>query len=454
MSTPPAKRSRSSKTVSEGNLVALGVERLAAILMESADGDPALKRRLRMELAGEVGGEHLAAEIAKRLATVERRRSRIHWRKYKAFVRDLDLQRTMIAGPLAALDPKLALEFLWRFLAMAQGVFRQTDDKRGEVALVFRAAVADLGTVVALAKTDVAALAGHVVAALEDDDDGLFDDLVAAIAPSLDEAGVAVLRDRVQRALDARAKRPAGLRAAVQHLADLQGDVDGYISVLSATEQKQPLGGAEMARRLLAVGRTEEALAALARSAPPPPGRVLLPGVLAWEDVYLSALDADGQGKLAQELRWAAFERRLAPERLRAFLKKLPDFDDVEAEDRALAYARTFPQFTDALRFLTQWPAPAIAADLVLGRSGDIDPHKTEVLEAAAQVLEARHPLAASVLLRAMVADTVRWTRADRAKDAERQLDDLEALAIHVPDWGDFGSHDAFVTRVASLRRR
>ena len=41
----------SKKTVIADNLAALGAERLATILVELADGDAEIKRRLRLELA-------------------------------------------------------------------------------------------------------------------------------------------------------------------------------------------------------------------------------------------------------------------------------------------------------------------------------------------------------------------------------------------------------------------
>jgi hypothetical protein len=44
----------------------------------------------------------------------------------------------------------------------------------------------------------------------------------------------------------------------------------------------------------------------------------------------------------AQWLRWAAFEERLSSIQLRAYLKKLPDFEDVQAEERAMRHALGF----------------------------------------------------------------------------------------------------------------
>ena len=391
--TAPARRAGSRKTVSAANLAALGAVRLAAILMDAGEDDTALKRRLRMELAAEVGPEHLAAEIGKRLTALETRRSRVHWRKHKAFVRDLALQRRMIAGSLADRDPKLALELLWRFLALANETLLRVDDE-GEVSNVFWTAAADLAALVPRASTDPIRLADQV--------------------------------------------------------ADALGDVDAYIATIPPEGTRLPGPGAQIAGRLLAAGRVEDALAALARSTPRGGGgRLQPPGADAWEEVYLAALEADGQAALAQELRWTAFEKRLAPDRLRAFLKRLPDFDDVEAQDRAFAHAQTFPAFTQALEFLVEWPAPAQAAALVLARPAEIEPGRAEVLEPAAHLLEARHPLAASLILRALLAGLRRLD----PEEAHRRLDQLTALSAQVPDWGRFEPHAAFVARMAATRR-
>lgn len=447
------KRAGSRKAVTAANLATLGAERLAAILAEAADEDPDLKRRLRMELAGEVGAEHLAAEVAKRLTAVETRRSRVHWRRYRGFVRDLQLQRSMIAGPLADQDPRLALELMWRFLALTGEVFRLVNDGRGEVEATFRAAADDTGEIVGRAKPDPGDLADRLVELIEADQELVLDGLAPAVLPNLDETGLAALRARLETQVAARARPAPRLRRALQLTADAQGDVDGFIAAIPPAEARHPASGAEIGRRLLGAGRVEDALAALARSAPSASGRGVGPGVVEWEDVFIAALEADGQTELAQDLRWSAFERRLSADRLRAYLRRLPDFDDVEAQDRAMAHAQTYPDFAQALRFLVEWPAPAEAAALVQARSGEIDARDPELAEAAAGLLAARHPLAASLLLRALAADTLRWGRADRYRDAERQVAELAALAVRVETWGEAETHEAFVTRLARFRR-
>ena len=58
------------KLVTQDNLVALGAGRLAAILVELADDDAEIKRRLRLELAAQDGGDAIAAGVAKELPVV------------------------------------------------------------------------------------------------------------------------------------------------------------------------------------------------------------------------------------------------------------------------------------------------------------------------------------------------------------------------------------------------
>ena len=98
----------SRKTVTLDNLMALGPERLAVILVELADGNAEVKRRLRLELAAQTGGNIIAAEIGKRLAALRSARSFIDWQRRRDFVRDLDLQRAMIVDRVTPTRADLA----------------------------------------------------------------------------------------------------------------------------------------------------------------------------------------------------------------------------------------------------------------------------------------------------------------------------------------------------------
>jgi hypothetical protein len=165
--------------------------------------------------------------------------------------------------------------------------------------------------------------------------------------------------------------------------------------VLSTREH---IDGAKVAARLLAAGRPEEALIWVEKDHS---GRGVHDLTLA--SLRIAALDALGQRTEAQALRWQAFEKTLSPAHLRDHLKRLPDFDDIEAERKAIAHAAACPDALAALTFLIDWPAHDVAATLVHARLGELDGRHYETLGNAAEHLAATWPTAAALLYRAMV---------------------------------------------------
>lgn len=447
----PAKRTGSKKTLNAANLERLGAERLAALIMEITEGQAAIKRRLRLELAGEAGADELGVELDKRLASIAEKRTRITWRRYAEFAREMRQLRAAIAGPMAELNAFVALELLWRLLALADPVMDRIDDSKGEIAAVFTAAVDDLGPLALAARANPQGLADRVFETLTADTEGLMSGIVSAALPALDDAARTSLQAKLTAAQDRRARPSAVLRRAIQQIADAQGDVEAFIATWTPAELKEPLVGAHIASRLLAADRTAEAFAALNKSRPT--GGVRTRATADWERAWLAALEADGRQAEAQELRWAGFEARLDADLLRAHLKRLGDFDDVEAEDRAMAHARAYPNAAQALRFFVEWPAPAEAARLVLTRTGDIKGDAVDLLEPSARLLEARHPLAAALVLRAMIEDTTRWRRAERYGSAQRWLLEAASLEPQIADHQGFGTHEDFLKSIAPYRR-
>jgi hypothetical protein len=456
--------------VATENLVRLGVERLAAMLLEFANEQPAIKRRLRVELAGEAGGEIIAAEMNKRITTLRSARSFIDWQKRPDFVRDLDLTRTTIADRLSKTRPDLALDLMWRFMGLAAPVLNRVDDSSGTVGGVFRAACEDLGVLATKARPDPHALAEQVFAAVTRNDYGEFDNLIPTIFPALGESGAAALKARLTGAMPARRSadrhdsQAAAVRRALQDLADAEGDVDAYIALVPGEDRKRPSVAAGIGRRLLDVGRADEAVAIL-EAAPPKkrPGRDDLDDFMGlgwdgpdadWESVYIDALDATGKTEQAQRLRWAAFEERLSVDRLRAYLKALPDFDDVLAEERAMEHALGFRDFSTALHFLHTWPAHRKAAQLVLERHAEIKGNLYYLLDPVARWLEGSHPLAATFLRRAMIEDTLDGAKSKRYRHAARHLAECRSLASIISDYGQFETHDAFVARLRARHGR
>ena len=163
------------------------------------------------------------------------------------------------------------------------------------------------------------------------------------------------------------------------------------------------------------------------------------------------ALEAMGRSPDAQTERWAIFERDLNADYLRAYLKGLPDFDDEDAETRAIAHAGGYAGFHQALAFLIEWPTHDAAAALILKKHRELDGDHYGLLTPAADALDQRHPLAATLMLRAMTDFALDKARSKRYGHAARHLKTCEYLSERIDDWGGHPDHDAWV---ADLRLR
>ncbi len=443
----------SSTTLNVKNLAALGAERLAALLIETSKGNTAAKTRLRLALAEAQGSEDVSREVAKRLTSIAGGRARITWRRRKKLVEDLETQRRAIIEQIAPSDPDQALELAWRFLAIAAPVFERCDDSGGTVIAVFHAALRDLGDIAMKTEADPQALADSVFAALQNNAFGQYDGLIAILAPVLGDDGLARLARRVEElageepqrgATREHARRDEIARRALRDIADARGDVDAFIAQYDARERTIPQIAAEIASRLLEAGRAHDALASIedtqikdVRAAPE-----------AWKQMRLAVLEALGRHDEAQALRWRIFEAELSVAYLRAYLKKLPDFDDIEAEERAVAFAATHRDAFSALRFLLEWPALDRAAALIRARRDEIDGDRYDLLTPAAEALAERHPLAATIALRAMVDFTLMRARATRYRHAARHLATCAELAERIADFEGLESHQAYLARL------
>jgi hypothetical protein len=461
-------------TLNAKNLEALGAERLAALLIEISTGDAVAKRRLRMELAGAQSPAELGKEVRKRLAAIARARSFVDWHGIKPLAADLETQRAAIAGVIAQRDPAEALDLLWRFMELANPVFSRCDDSNGHISPIFHLACEDLGTIAVLAKPSPQALAEQSFRALLANDYGQFDGLITALAKALGKAGLDHLKQLMTDLSNRPVEKPAAkdririgygsagpiyqdeiaersrvstVKLALQEIADAQGDVDAFIAQYDTKTRKVPAIAAEIAQRLMATGRLEEAWSAIEAAAPRPRAREDWLD-FEWEDARIAVLDAMGRATEAQDARWRCFERALSPSHLREYLKRLPDFDDVEAEEKALDLVKQDKDFSGALGFLILWPDLNRAAALVPERRRELDGDRYEILTPASEALAGKHKLAAVLVLRAMIDFALNQNRSSRYKHAARHLLSCASLSAGGETFGGLEPHDAYVARL------
>jgi len=469
----------SGKTFDSKCIAALGAERLAQILFELAEGDAAIKRRLRLELASSVGADQVAGEIRKRLATIAKSRSLIDWHKMHAFVQDLEAQRQAIVTHVAPNQPSEAFDLLWQFLGLAPAIHERCDDSNGIVGGIMSEALEDLGRAAQTAKPASDMLAEKVFAGVCANGYGQFDQLVTLMAGPLGQEGLMILKEKFE-ALAADPPKPVGkgerrpigssssrgamyedefairrharlVQSALTEIADALGDVDGYVSRFSKEEQANPAIAAGMAERLLAAGRAGDAMAALTKAETLRKTSGYWPD---WDRVRIHTLDALGRVDEAQRVRWSLFEKLLHADYLKAYLKRLPDFDNDEAEERAFAHAGTFADFHQGLGFLIEWPAPEAAAKMILARHSELDGDHYGRLTDAAEALEVKYPLATTLALRAMIDFALDKARAKRYPHAARHLHTCAELVRRIEDYNGHTDHDTYVATLKAKHGR
>ena len=451
-----------AKTVTPEALAALGAEALAEALIAHAATDPTLRKKLGMLLAGTEGPGKLAAEIDKRIKTIGRSPSFVDWEKRKPLVHELDHLRVTIATRLAKQDAARALELLWDLIGIADAVMERVGDGIGEVEDVFGAAMEDLGRLSAAQPPgDGKALARRVVAYCERDGLCATDALIRHMSKALGAGGRAEIRHATEAALKAAPKssgphdwradalrRHLAFRLAL--LADLERDADAFIAAIRAggLESTHAL---DVAERLIAANRPAEALDWLDK----PRRRVEdVDDDGTDTDLRIAALDALGRKDEAQAVRWQHFERFLSVEHLRAYLKRLPDFEDFEAEQKALGVAAAHKQAARGLAFFIEWRALDRADRLVRERLTALDGRLYEVLRPAAEALEEKFPEAASLLYRRLIESVLERGSSKQYQYAARDLLSCARLAPHLPVPGSIESHAAFVARLQKAHGR
>jgi hypothetical protein len=456
-------------SLSVESLVALGVGKLAHLVLNGVERDPAFKKVVAAALAGTKGPKAVAALLDRRLAGLERARGYVEWDKVKSFAADLDATLTTIVDELGAADPALAADRLLRFIATSSSVFERADDSQGRVQGIYEAAVEGLGGLSGkMAGDDRNRLPDLIMASIGRDEYGYLPRLVEAVAPTLGEEALAAWDRRLAEGQSAPSRAKAGVQdwaalshrsgrvAARQVIAQARGDLDGFIA-LEETKHPNLQNAIGVAQLLLEAGRPSEALTWVRRE-----GRRSIKFMTSADladggmprdadsrpraKLEARILDALGDGAAAQALRWTAFETSLDGALLRDHIDHLGEFEEFDTLDRAFDHVSSAKDSYRALDFFVGWPQFNRAAALVFERRDIWDGRQYHILFPAAEALEADHPIAATILYRAMLGDILARAQSSAYGHGARHLAKLDqiAAAFDAASTLDLPSHALF----------
>lgn len=461
------------KALNKANLLTLGADVLADLLLESVKGDAARQRRVRMALAAEQGPETIAADVRKRFAQIRRGRSYISRKAQKTLAKELSDLTQLIETGIAPDAPDLAFDLLWAQLHLAAGIHERTDDSWGTIGDVMRDAMDAISRIAPSLTKDPKGLAEDVFEAVSVDGYGAFDHAVHALAEALGDTGLGHLKalsgaarsaplteadlilyefitDPAQREDRARVARDRTVEMILQDVADLQGDVDAWLARYTPEQLTFHTIAPEAATRLLAAGRAEEALR-LVEGALPNDHWFHSPDL---DEAHFACLEALGRRDDLRNALWARFEKRLCPDALRRHLKLLPDFEDIEAEDAARNHVLTFPVIDAALAYCLQVQDMSLAAQLVLSRHAEIDGDAYDILTPLADASVATHSLAAVLLWRSMIDFALTKSRSGRYGHAARHLASCATADMAIPAYDGHPTHAEYLNGLKANHAR
>lgn len=454
-------------TLNKANLERLGAEKLADLVLELVQGSAELKRQARYALSAEQGAGEIASDIRKRFAAIRKASSSIDWRKQKALVNELHGLLSMIETKVACTDANEAYELLWTFLNLLPSIYERTDDSNGSIGGTVYTAIELIEKISPSLKIDEKTLAERVFTACQNNGYGQFDGIIGALKEPLGHIGLELLRqlatqwqkaeiskadieeyktsfyysaDEAKKAIER--MRDGRVRVLLKDIADAQGDVDAYMAQYTHEQLAFGTIAPDVAQRLLAAGRAQEALELLDRSLAEKRASQFRHKI---DPVYSDCLKSLGRTDELKQQLLDRFDQFLDAEALRQYLKMLPDFDDMEAEEEALTQAEKYPRLSIALDFFIGWPALDRAAKVVLARSKQLDGNDFYSLPEAANALDQKYPLAATVIWRALIDYTLITVKSKRYRYAARDLAFCAASAAHITDYGDFPTHEDYV---------
>jgi hypothetical protein len=449
---PKPKLEPKTIALTADSLERLGTARLAQLVLELSAGSAVIKRRLKIELSGPDGA---GRGIAKRLATIAKSKSYIDWRKVRVVHGELMDQRAAIMTLVAPSDPGAALELMWQFMGLATPLLDRTFDMNGTLVALFVETLPLIAELAIAAKPMPGVLAVQIRDCLLLGGSGTYEGLILLMAPMLGTEGLVRLRELFLAALDdktapgARDDHKSLCHAALRDIADAQGDIDAFIATFAPTSRQSCDVSAQIGRRLLKAGRAGEALAYLdASAADAAKGHPL------WESVRADTLEALGQKQEAQAFRLVCFERSLNADLLSAYIKRLPDFDDEEALEKAVLYAQDFPDLTKALSFLIAWPALSHASARIIKDARKLDGNDYEWLTEIANTLDDKHPLAATLARRAMISFALTTAKTKRYKYVAHHIRECAASAAHINDWHGYDDHQNWLAPLIDAHPR
>lgn len=442
------KKTSTKEELTKENLMTLGSEYLADILLDLSIDNKVIQRALKVALAGNDNVDKIVKEVRKRLMTIDKSRSVLEESvKVKELLLDLQTQRKLILRHVSPNNPSEALDLLWKLSRLFHNIIDRCYYDASYYNEFFVEVSQDIGEMAVKIKEDPKILAERIY---EDALENLCANtpvFILHLKGALGEGGLNLLKEKFlaclrDKKLQTRYLSSFMAEVLLRYIADLQDDVDAYIQMLEE-RNLSPEAVAEIAKRLLKAGRIDEAWHYIEK-VKPAKNAISKKWVLTRIDIF----KAQGKQEEVQKFRYQIFEDCFWADMLKDYLAELPEFEVFDAEKKALTYVINDNHIMASLAFLCEWNAPHYLNEMIEKRYKELDGENYEILPIAAKLLAQSHYLSASLILRSMIDFTLDNARTSRYKYAIKHFKECIALSKLIKDYKGCLSHEEYTAKI------
>lgn len=417
-------------------LVAMGPEKLADLLIEFSASHKVIKKQLNTVIAGQnQDPKKLLSIINRELNTLKKAKGMIFYDGVKAFAERLDQLRISIVKELANKSAEAAVQAMGAFLDLSKHTLERADDSYGYVGDVFSNAAKDWGNLYARTNPTTEVCVDDVFGRFVNDDYGLFSHIILDFKEALEEPGLVLLQQKLRQGLSP--KKSYKLQSGLKDIADCQKNVDAYIEAC-LIDGKPGFGEAlEIAKRLLEQWRTEEAQEWIKKAEQHmgPNRSVHSQWAKELSVIKTQALELSGQYDAANQERMALFKQTLDTSVYEDVLRHISPELQTSFKAEALQTAFNFYETSQALRFLDDIHEEEAISRFIRHRRSELNGRDYTVLRAIAKKVADKDPLGAILVYRILLAAIMVPSVSKYYVYAVKDLKSINALNDRVKDW-------------------
>ncbi len=335
---------------------------------------------------------------------------------------------------LLPLSPELTNECCALINKISVKLLERADDSSGDIGSALRSVTPIWGRAVAAEKLSHDDVAKLVFDLWNNDPYCLHHTVITDFSNALGKMGIAELEKRLITYSPESSYDNQLRNNALKDIADSQGNIERYIELCNPLQNKDHLA---IAQRFIKAGFGDKALHWLKQYATQNHDK----NVILYQDAEYVKLATEahlleGEDKLAQEVRWQAFEQTLFPDYYLDYIKYAPKEVLNNVQQKALLLAEKSTDSMTAIHFLAAINEYGILSDYIIKNNKIINDAYYSELRKLSKILHQQGFHLAAILLRRVLAEgLIGRAQSKYYSYAANDLKQAQDYAVCVTDW-------------------